>query len=86
VSDLRKAAKDLLHEYDSGIFDDDHDLIHAVNALRAALAAPRPEPVTDEEALRLWAGDAPRPVMGKNKVLAFTRAIERAHNIKGDKA
>jgi hypothetical protein len=45
VSDLRKAAKDLLHEYDSGIFDDDHDLIHAVNALRAALAAPRPEPV-----------------------------------------
>jgi hypothetical protein len=47
MSDLRKAAKDLLHEYDSGIFDDDHDLIHAVNALRAALAAPRPEPVTD---------------------------------------
>ena len=49
-------------------------------------AAPGPEPLTDEEALRLWAGDAPRPVMGKNKVLAFTRAIERAHNIKGDKA
>lgn len=53
--------------------------------LRTALAAPSPEPLTDEEALRLWAGDAPRPVMGKNKVLAFTRAIERAHNIKGDK-
>ena len=45
MSDLRKAAKDLLHEYDSGIFDDDHDLIHAVNALRAALDEPRPEPV-----------------------------------------
>ena len=57
----------------------------ALTALRTALAAPSPEPLTDEEALRLWAGDAPRPVMGKNKVLAFTRAIERAHNIKGDK-
>ena len=42
MSDLRKAAKDLLHEYDSGIFDDDHDLIHAMNALRDALAAPSP--------------------------------------------
>lgn len=43
MSDLRKAAQDLLHEFDSGIFDD--DLIRAVNALRAALAAPEPEPV-----------------------------------------
>ena len=41
----------------------------------------RPQPaawvgLTDEDALRLWAGDVPRPVMGKNKVLAYARAIE----------
>jgi hypothetical protein len=34
--------------------------------------------LTDEGALHLWAGDVPRPVMGKNKVLAFARAIEQA--------
>lgn len=34
------------------------------------------EGLTEEDALRLWAGDIPRPVMGKNKVLDFARAIE----------
>ena len=32
--------------------------------------------LTDEDALCLWTNDVPRPVMGKNKVLAFARAIE----------
>jgi hypothetical protein len=32
--------------------------------------------LTDEEVLHLWTGDTPRPVLGKNKVLAFARAIE----------
>ena len=45
---------------------------------RFDVPAPKREWVglTDEDALRLWAGDVPRPVMGKNKVLAFARAIE----------
>ena len=34
-------------------------------------------PLTDEEILRLWSGDVPRPVIGRNKVLSFARAIER---------
>ena len=32
--------------------------------------------LTEEDALRLWAGDVPRPVLGKNKVVAYARAIE----------
>ncbi len=39
------------------------------------------QPLTEEEVLRLWAGDVSRPVLGKNKVLAFARAIEAAHGI-----
>jgi hypothetical protein len=42
---------------------------------------PQRKPLTDEEVLHLWAGDTPRPVLGKNKVLAFARAIEAAHGI-----
>ena len=40
------------------------------------------QPLTEGEVLHLWAGDTPRPVLGKNKVLAFARAIEAAHGIK----
>jgi hypothetical protein len=41
-------------------------------------------PLTDEFLLSLWSGsDSPRPVLGKNKVLAFARAIEAAHKIGG---
>ena len=41
-------------------------------------------PLTDEFLLSLWSGsDSPRPVIGKNKVLAFARAIEAAHKIGG---
>ncbi len=43
------------------------------------------QPLTDAEVLHLWAGDTPRPVLGKNKVLAFARAIEAAHGITGEK-
>ncbi len=43
------------------------------------------QPLTEEEVLRLWAGDISRPVLGKNKVLAFARAIEAAHGITGEK-
>jgi hypothetical protein len=44
-------------------------------------APPERKPLSDEEVLHLWAGDTPRPVLGKNKVLAFARAIEAAHGI-----
>ena len=43
------------------------------------------KPLTEDEVLRLWAGDVSRPVLGKNKVLAFARAIEAAHGITGEK-
>jgi hypothetical protein len=46
-----------------------------------AIKAEQPA-LSDERILRLWSGDEttpnPRPVLGKNKVLAFGRAIERA--------
>jgi hypothetical protein len=41
-------------------------------------AAPQPQPLTDDDILRLWSGDTtpkPRPVMGRTKVLAFARAV-----------
>jgi hypothetical protein len=44
-------------------------------------SAAQRQPLTDAEVLHLWAGDTPRPVLGKNKVLAFARAIEAAHGI-----
>ena len=47
----------------------------------AAQTAQR-QPLTEDEVLRLWAGDVSRPVLGKNKVLAFARAIAAAHGIK----
>jgi hypothetical protein len=50
------------------------------NSLTTPPAAQR-QPLTDAEVLHLWAGDTPRPVLGKNKVLAFARAIEAAHGI-----
>lgn len=37
--------------------------------------------LTDEEVLKIWSPEPSRPVMGKNKVLTFARAIERAHGI-----
>lgn len=40
----------------------------------------KPAPFTDETALRLWSGDAPRPVLGSNKVLAFAQAIIAARD------
>lgn len=39
------------------------------------------QPLSDEQILSHWAGDTPRPVLGKNKVIAFARAIEAEHNI-----
>ena len=40
--------------------------------------------LTDEDVLCLWTGDVPRPVMGKNKVLAFAKAIEAKLKEKND--
>jgi hypothetical protein len=41
-------------------------------------------PLRDEFLISLWSGsDSPRPVLGKNKVLAFARAIETEHKIGG---
>ena len=40
----------------------------------------KPAPLTDETVLRLWSGDAPRPVLGSNKVLAFAQAIIAARD------
>jgi hypothetical protein len=54
------------------------------NSLTPPPAAQR-QPLTEEEVLNLWAGDVSRPVLGKNKVLAFARAIEAAHGITGEK-
>ncbi len=42
------------------------------------------QPLTEDEVLRLWAGDVSRPVLGKNKVLAFARAIAAAYGITGE--
>jgi hypothetical protein len=53
----------------------------AINDLRQAVAETKQREwvgLTDEDALCLWTNDVPRPVMGKNKVLAFARAIEQA--------
>ena len=45
---------------------------------------PEPEPLTDGEILKLWAGsDIVRPVLGKNKVLRFAREIEQ--KVRGEK-
>jgi hypothetical protein len=48
---------------------------------KAQPAAQR-QPLTEDEVLRLWAGDVSRPVLGKNKVLAFAREIAAAYGIK----
>jgi hypothetical protein len=34
--------------------------------------------LTDEQLLKLWAPEPSRPVMGRNKILEFSRAIESA--------
>lgn len=34
--------------------------------------------LTDEQLLKLWAPEPSRPVMGRNKILEFARAIESA--------
>ena len=54
-----------------------------VDYVFATPPAAQRQPLTEDEVLRLWAGDVSRPVLGKNKVLAFARAIEAAHGIKG---
>ena len=46
---------------------------------RPLYTAPQPRRrLTDEELLAMWAGDNPRPVLGKVKVLTYGRAIEDA--------
>jgi hypothetical protein len=57
----------------------------AWNPLYTTPPAAQRQLLTDAEVLHLWAGDTPRPVLGKNKVLAFARAIEAAHGITGEK-
>jgi hypothetical protein len=54
------------------------------NNMAAGLTDQR-QPLTEDEVLRLWAGDVSRPVLGKNKVLAFARAIAAAYGITGEK-
>ena len=46
--------------------------------LHAAAPPAQAELLTDATLLALWSGDDSRPVLGKNKVLAFARAIEQA--------
>ena len=44
----------------------------------AAPPPPQPQPLTDDDILRLWSGDTtpnPRPVLGRKKVIAFARAV-----------
>lgn len=65
----------------------------AADAIRAGWSTPQPTqaqagpvPLTDDELLAMWAGGDERfmrPVLGKNKVLAFGRAVEHRHGIKG---
>jgi hypothetical protein len=57
------------------------ELARRIVALYTTPPAAQRQPLTDAEVLHLWAGDTPRPVLGKNKVLAFARAIEAAHGI-----
>jgi len=62
--------------------DDLMGVLTQIDNMTAGLTAHR-QPLTDAEVLHLWAGDISRPVLGKNKVLAFARAIEAAHGIGG---
>ncbi len=63
----------------------------AVKLTRAGLAkwgqsAQAADPLTYEQILALWSGEDQRglrPVLGSKKVLAFARAIEAAHGIRG---
>lgn len=45
---------------------------------RRAQPAQAGQVLSDDELLTMWAGDQPRPTLGKNKVLAYGRAIEQA--------
>lgn len=49
------------------------------------VASPQRKPLTDEEIRNLWDGHVV-PVFGKNGInpIVFARAIEAAHNIKGN--
>lgn len=46
--------------------------------VKGVLAAPQPEPLSDERILDIWASNSGRPVtMGKARIIAQARAIER---------
>ena len=62
----------------------EHDPTHWMPLPAGPDTAPQPAKrvqLTDEEVLKIWSPEPSRPVMGKNKVLTFARAIERAHGI-----
>jgi len=60
------------------------ELAKRIVALYTTPPAAQRQPLTEDEVLRLWAGDVSRPVLGKNKVLAFARAIAAAYGITGE--
>jgi hypothetical protein len=47
------------------------------NRLPREASPPACEALSDEEILYEWSGPGNRPVLGRNKVLSFARAIER---------
>lgn len=71
---------------------DSHVCRNTLNSLTVALAptcrfcgqAARAQPaqavplLSDDELLTIWAGDQPRPTIGKNKVLDYGREVEAA--------
>lgn len=77
--------------YADHIGDENKPVRDAALATYEAFATPQPAkapagavPLTDDELLAMWTGGDERfmrPVLGKNKVLAFGRAVE--HRIKG---
>ena len=56
------------------------DVGDVIAALKAALEQPEQEPLTEEEMANIW--DDALTFTGPPFYIRFTRAIERAHNIK----
>ena len=79
---LEAVYETIIHWDEGGGKRSRRELARRIVDLYTTPPAAQRQPLTDAEVLHLWAGDTPRPVLGKNKVLAFARAIEAAHGIK----
>jgi hypothetical protein len=77
MSDLRKAAQDLVDRWDTPLWKDAPHTGQYIDALRAALAQPERKPLTEDEISEI----AMDCSFVSESDTYFARAIEKAHGI-----